>query len=116
MIRGCDKTPCKVKKGSDLSVEINFTTSDLTSILEPRVSGKVLGMKIPLSIPKDHQNACEHLKNLKCPLDANVDVTYFVEMPILKSYPSMKTEIEFNLVGDNQKSVVCFKIDGQIIS
>ncbi|KAG5671966.1 hypothetical protein PVAND_002131 [Polypedilum vanderplanki] len=113
-IKGCEKSPCRVKKGSVLSAEIFFTTRDSTSTLQPKLSVKMFGIRIPLKVPSDQQNACQHLKNSKCPLIANQEVTYSVELPILSSYPSIKTEIEVNLVGDNQKSLMCFKIDGQI--
>jgi ML domain len=115
-IDGCTGMPCKVKKGSDLAVDIHFTTTSATKSLKPKLSTKILGIKMPLSVPKDQQNACENLRDSKCPLEANQDVIYSVKLPILKSYPSMKTEIEVNLVGDNGNSHSCFKIDGQIVN
>lgn len=99
-----------------MSAEISFSVKDATKSLAPKVSAKILGMKIPLSLPASEQNACIHLKNSACPLNPNQEVTFFVEMPVLKSYPAVKTEFEVNLIGDNQKSQMCFKIDGQIIN
>lgn len=113
---GCNSSPCKVKKGNDLNVEIHFTTVAATSSLKPQLSAKVFGIKMPLTVTKDHQNACESLKDAKCPLSSNQDVVYSVKLPILKSYPAMKTEIEMNLVGDNGHSHTCFRLDGQIVS
>lgn len=116
IIDGCEQSPCKVKKGSDLAVDIHFTTVANTNSLKPQLSAKIFGIKMSLNVPKDQLDACEHLKNSKCPLDANQEAIYSVKLPILKSYPTMKTEIEFNLVGDNGNSHSCFKIDGQIIN
>lgn len=115
-MEGCDITPCKVKKGSSLVVDIHFTTNSATNSLKPQLFTKVFGIKMPLNVPKDQQDACEHLKDSKCPLNANQNTIYSVRLPILKTYPAMKTEIEVNLVGDNNHSHVCFKIDGQIIN
>lgn len=116
IVDGCDSTPCRVKKGNDLNVEIHFTTASSVSSLKPQLSAKVFGIKMPLSVPKDLQNACENLKEGKCPLSSNQDVIYSVKLPILKSYPAMKTEIEMNLVGENGKSHTCFRLDGQIVN
>lgn len=115
-IDGCESSPCKVKKGSDLVVDIHFTTTSATNSLKPQLSTRIFGIKMPLNVPKDQQDACEHLKDTKCPLEANQKAIYSVKLPILKTYPAMKTEIEVNLVGDNGHSHTCFRIDGQIIN
>lgn len=112
----CDSPPCKVKKGHDLHVEIHFTTTSSTTSLKPQLSAKVFGIKMPLDVSKEHQDACESLKNVKCPLSSNQDVIYSVKLPILKSYPAMKTEIEMNLIGDHGHSHACFRLDGQIVN
>lgn len=97
-------------------MEVHFTTPSATFTLKPQLSAKVFGIKMPLTVSKEHENACASLKEAKCPLSSNQDVIYFVKLPILKSYPAMKTEIEMNLVGDNGHSQACFRVDGQIIN
>lgn len=114
-IKGCDKVPCKFHKGSDLSAEIRFTTNEATKTLTPQLSAKVWTLKVPINLPAEHQNGCAHLKEGQCPLKANDEAVYFVETPVKSSFPSMKTEIEVNLVGDNKKSHMCFKIDAQLV-
>jgi hypothetical protein len=74
----------------------------------------MFGMDFPLKVPTDQQNACKSLKNSECPIKASQQVTYSVELPILSSVPSVKTTLEMNLVGDDRKSLMCFRIDGQI--
>lgn len=71
---------------------------------------------MPISLPKDQQDACENLQDSKCPLKADEDVVFKTKLPILKSYPAIKTEFELNLIGDDNHSHSCFKIDGQIVS
>lgn len=71
---------------------------------------------MPIKVPKDQQDACEHLEKSKCPLKADEDAIYSINLPILKTFPAMKTEIEVNLIGDNGHSHACFKIDGQIVN
>ena len=114
-IKGCEKTPCKFRKGSDLSAEIRFTASEATKTLTPQLSAKVWTLKVPINLPAEHQNGCAHLKEGKCPLNVNDEAVYFVEAPIKSSYPSMKTEIEVNLVGDNKKSHMCFRVEAQLV-
>lgn len=114
-IKGCAKAPCLIRRGTDLSAEILFATSDATNNLQPKLFAKVFGMKMPISLPKEHQDVCAHLREGKCPLGANQDVLYVAVVPIPKKSPKMKTEIEVNLIGDNQKTLLCFRVDGQIV-
>jgi ML domain len=107
--------PCKFKKGTELSAKMIFSLNAPTNTLKPKVSAKVFGMNMNIDVPKEQQNACAHLENLNCPLQPNQDVIYTVKMPISKSTPTVKTELEINLIGDNNKSHVCFKIDSEIV-
>lgn len=68
------------------------------------------GITIPYSPPKEQSDGCEHLTDSKCPLDAKEDVTYTMKMPIMKIYPSIKIEIQLELLADDNESQFCFKV------
>lgn len=114
-IVGCTKAPCTIKKGTDLTAEVLFTTVEATNGLKPQLFAKVFGVKMPINLPTEHQNVCAHLKEGQCPLKANQTALYHIQIPILKTYPSMKTEIEINLIGDGNRNHICFKIEGQVV-
>jgi hypothetical protein len=56
------------------------------------------------------------LNDSQCPLDANEDATYILKMPILKIYPTIKIEIQLELIGDNNQSQFCFKVDCEVVN
>jgi hypothetical protein len=104
-----------VRRGSTLNVEIQFKAATATSSLKPIVKGEAYGVDMEMDIPKDLKNACNNLKNEKCPLTKGQTVTYSVKFPILSAYPKIETEITVKLVGDNKKTQMCIRLDGEVI-
>jgi Niemann-Pick C2 protein len=109
-ITGCEIPPCKLIKGNDVKLEVVFTSSKGTKTLKPKVTTNFAGLTIPYNLPKEQSDACEHLSDSKCPLDAKEDVTYIMTMPIKKNYPSIGIEIQLDLLADDNESQFCFKV------
>lgn len=71
-----------------------------------------MGATIPYPYPE--QDACKSLINGECPLKKDAEVTYNLEMPISKTYPTVTINIEFSLVDENKNVQVCFNVDVKV--
>jgi Niemann-Pick C2 protein len=111
-VKDCNKTPCALYRGYNVSAEWDFVVPEETKALKPRVRATVMGATVNYPFPQ--KDACATLTNAKCPLDANEDATYELTMPILKNYPKISLVIEFAFLDDNDKVVVCFKLPAKV--
>lgn len=68
-------------------------------------------MGATIQYPYPEQDACKSLTNGECPLKKDAKVTYNLEMPISKSYPSVTINIEFSLLDEKKNVQVCFNVD-----
>ncbi|XP_011876344.1 PREDICTED: epididymal secretory protein E1 [Vollenhovia emeryi] len=114
-VDGCDSSPCKLHRGTDLTAQWDFVANADAKTLKPRVRVTIMGVTIDYPYPE--QDACKSLTNGKCPLSKGDEATYNLKMPISESYPSITLTIEFALVDENDNNVqVCFKLDGTVTS
>lgn len=65
--------------------------------------------------PFAQKNACDTLVNGKCPLDKDEEVTYFLNMPVLASYPPIKLSIQFEFLDDNGDVQLCFIVPSKVV-
>jgi Niemann-Pick C2 protein len=114
-IPGCDSPPCKLVKGTDVKVEVQFSTTSATKTLTPKVNTRFLGLSLPYDLPSEQKDGCQHIRSTSCPLDSSEFAIYELTMPILKSYPSLNIEIELNMLNDDNQSQFCFKVDCQVV-
>ncbi|XP_063982037.1 NPC intracellular cholesterol transporter 2-like [Diachasmimorpha longicaudata] len=112
-IKGCNTTPCKFIKGTDIKAEWDFNVVADTDDLHPKVLVKVAGFTIDYPLPE--QDACKSLTNGECPLEKGELVSYGLKMPILKMYPSTKLHLTFSLVDQHKNTQVCFEVDAAVI-
>ncbi|KAL6434005.1 hypothetical protein ACFW04_005866 [Cataglyphis niger] len=108
-IDGCDSSPCIVYKGTNLTAQWDFVANADTKSLVPQVIVTVMGGTIKYPYPE--QDACKSLTNGECPLKKDAKVTYNLNMPISKSYPSVTINIEFSLLDETKSVQVCFNVD-----
>ncbi|OXU19475.1 hypothetical protein TSAR_003139 [Trichomalopsis sarcophagae] len=111
-VDGCTETPCALIRGTNATAEWDFSISKDTNVLTPRVHATVLGETVTYPFPQ--KNACSTLKNSKCPLEAGEDVTYQLNMPVLKHYPKIPLTIEFAFLDDKENVVVCFALPAKV--
>ncbi|KAJ8674772.1 hypothetical protein QAD02_010558 [Eretmocerus hayati] len=111
-VTNCTKGICPLRRGTNVTAEWDFTVDEDTTILRPRV--RVSGSRSTTHFPQ--KDACSTLKNATCPLVAGQNVTYMLEMPILKSYPRMPLNIEFAFLDQNDTVVVCFKLAARVVN
>lgn len=114
-IEGCTELPCRLIKGKDAIVEVQFTTTQATETLTPKVITKLAGLSIPYNLPEEQRNACNHLTDTKCPLEPSEDATYVLTMPVLEFYPLINIEIQLEMLGDQNETIFCFKVDCRVV-
>ncbi|XP_070172290.1 NPC intracellular cholesterol transporter 2 [Polyergus mexicanus] len=111
-IEGCDGSPCIIYKGTNLTAQWDFVANADAKSLVPRVMVSIMGATVPYPYPE--QDACKSLINGECPLKKDAEVTYNLEMPISKKYPTVTINIEFSLVDENKNVQVCFNMDVKV--
>ena len=113
---GCDAVPCELPRGSTVSMEMDFTTANEVTELRATVVATALGVTAPYDLPEDQANACLRLgEGSSCPLSANEDATYFMDMLVSILYPPVSLVIEVALVDQTGEVVSCFNIDAVVV-
>ncbi|XP_058808491.1 NPC intracellular cholesterol transporter 2 homolog a-like isoform X2 [Phymastichus coffea] len=112
-IDGCDKLPCQFVRGKNITAEWDFVVEKDTKILTPDVHATVFGNTV--KYPFYQNNACDTLKDAKCPLDAGEEVTYQLNMFVETTFPKVPLDIEFAFLDDHSETVVCFQLSAEIV-
>uniref|UniRef100_A0A182NPT8 MD-2-related lipid-recognition domain-containing protein n=1 Tax=Anopheles dirus TaxID=7168 RepID=A0A182NPT8_9DIPT len=101
---------CVLKRNSNATISITFTSSEDLSELKAVVHGIILGMEVPFKLPND--DGCKD-SGLQCPLTKETSYRYSTTLPVLKQYPKVSVEVKWELkAGD--KDVVCVLIPAKI--
>nr|XP_033339869.1 uncharacterized protein LOC117228277 [Megalopta genalis] len=94
-ISGCDKPPCKLKRGTRAWVEQKFVAGHDTSTVTNSVFAMVLSVPLPF-VGVDGTSACESIFNAdgtpaSCSLKQGTEYIYKREFAILPVYPTVRT-------------------------
>ncbi|XP_053668538.1 NPC intracellular cholesterol transporter 2 homolog a [Anopheles marshallii] len=101
---------CVLKRNSNATISITFTSAEDLSELKAVVHGIILGMEVPFKLPND--NGCKD-SGLDCPLAKDTSYRYSTTLPVLKQYPKVSVEVKWELkAGD--KDVLCVLIPAKI--
>ncbi|XP_058812963.1 NPC intracellular cholesterol transporter 2-like [Topomyia yanbarensis] len=112
---GCSKLPCKLSRGQEAVVYVDFRPASDASALRPSVFATVLGVTVPFSLPEDWQNACDWLVGTRCPLTAGEDVMYVLRLPVQKTYPPVAVDVELRLIDQAEQVVSCFVVSAKVV-
>ncbi|OAD60365.1 Protein NPC2 like protein [Eufriesea mexicana] len=112
-IQGCAILPCKLQRGTSVEANIDFDVLENSKSLRPVVDIE-LG-NVHMDYPFPEQNACKNLATGQCPLEKGEPVSYYLKMPIEKSYPRISLTIQFSLVDEHNKSQVCIRIPAKVV-
>jgi Niemann-Pick C2 protein len=105
---------CDLKKGTNASIGITFTTNSDISAINVLIHGIIAGVPVPFPAPQP--DACKD-SGLTCPLSAKGTYSYMVQLPILTSYPAVKLTVKWELVDGNTKNdIVCVIIPAEIVN
>lgn len=105
-----DHTSCVLKRNSNATISITFTSSEDLTELKAVVHGIILGMEVPFKLPND--DGCNG-SGLNCPLTKDTSYRYTTTLPVLKQYPKVSVEVKWELKSGD-KDVVCVLIPAKI--
>jgi hypothetical protein len=115
----CLSAPCEIVRSSGRGVAyVNFTTSQATKSIKPRVRAKVWFFWITQDLPEViESNPCRILEAPhECPLAANQKASYRLELPVASMAPLMTVDTEVTLFDDNSKPIFCYRLKTKIIA
>ncbi|BFZ11721.1 hypothetical protein BsWGS_14760 [Bradybaena similaris] len=106
----CPNLPCKLLKGTNISVAIQFTPNTAVTDAETVVHGIIEG--IPVAFPLPDDNACHFMS---CPLAAGTAVTYVNVINVRPDYPTTNLIVKWEVTSSSGE-VFCFTIPATITS
>lgn len=111
-VSNCDdgQAACVLKRNSNATISITFTSSEDLTELKAVVHGIILGMEVPFKLPND--DGCNG-SGLNCPLTKGTSYRYTTTLPVLKQYPKVSVEVKWELKSGD-KDVVCVLIPAKI--
>ena len=89
--------------------------ADFTEKLDVKVLTTALGVTVPYEMPEDRRDGCDWLIGSQCPLEKGEDVTYNMNMPVLRIYPKVKLTIQVSLVDQLKNIPVCFSVECVVV-
>ncbi|XP_070579236.1 NPC intracellular cholesterol transporter 2 homolog a-like [Ptychodera flava] len=107
----CPQEPCVLKKGTNVTVHIDFTAGENITAVKASVHGIIA--EVPIPFPLKNPDGCKD-SGLKCPLEAGKEFVYFSTIQVLQSYPAIKLVIKWELVDQNGKDIACLEVPAQI--
>lgn len=111
-VSNCDlaQPTCILKRNSNATISITFTSDEEVTELKAVVHGIILGMEVPFRLPND--DGCKD-SGLECPLAQDTSYKYTTTLPVLKQYPKVAVEVKWELKSGD-KDVICVKIPAKI--
>jgi len=94
-VEPCTKSPCRLPRGRNYTIGINFKSAENTPVVQAKVYGIVLGIKVPFPLPQP--DGCLD-SGVECPVQAGREYRYQATLPVLTSYPAVKCVVEWQLV------------------
>lgn len=114
-VEGCEKTPCKLKRGTNVDFHVAFNADAAAQALSPKVVAHVQGLDVPYPLPPDFSDACKHLTFGQCPLTHNSEAKYEISFPVKKEFPAVFVIVEYSLVNEKKEVVTCFQVPIQTV-
>jgi len=119
-VNDCEDSPCRLKKGSETTIQFDFKTDKPYEKLATSVFGGIGIIRVPFR-GVHGVNACKDISRKRdgkkgCPLEANEVYTYSNTFPILKSYPALNVNVQYGLNDEKKNPVVCFALPAKITS
>lgn len=92
-MHGCTELPCKLIKGENTTLSIEFTAVKDEVTFKDKCWGRVLGIWIPFNLPEEENCKATNL----CPLMEGESYVYEYSIPVESWYPSMSLPIRWAL-------------------
>ncbi|XP_060079520.1 uncharacterized protein LOC132558921 [Ylistrum balloti] len=108
-VNPCPQEPCVLIRGTNVSVEVEFTSNVPTNNVTTSVHGIIGAIPVPFMT----SNSCAN-NNVVCPITANSNNIYRNYIPVLKLYPSLTLIVKWELKDDQGNDLVCFVLPASI--
>ncbi|XP_065074230.1 uncharacterized protein LOC135698267 [Ochlerotatus camptorhynchus] len=117
-IEGCENMPCKLIRGQDVNMWMEFTALSSFEGLTTKVMSTVGNeINLPYPLPSDKANTCNWLVNTRCPIDYSEDVEYHLNFNVSFLYPEVPDlKLEISLVDNYNHVQSCFVVDTKVVS
>lgn len=114
----CLAEPCNVIRSQGYAVTyVDFTTRSAASSILPRVRATVFGITFVQELPDIiQQNPCGILTEGFCPLGESQKASYRLELPVDPLTPTLSTETEITLFGDDGEVIFCYKLQSRVVA
>ncbi|KAL9952184.1 hypothetical protein ACROYT_G039399 [Oculina patagonica] len=109
----CVKQPCELKKGSEETIQVQFTPKNNITGATTKVHGKVGPVFVPF--PVDQPDACKD-QGITCPMTAGKTYTFKTVLPIKPAYPAIQVIVKWEMYDQSNKMVYCWEVAAQIVS
>ncbi|XP_040190456.1 NPC intracellular cholesterol transporter 2-like isoform X2 [Rana temporaria] len=107
----CPKKPCRLVRGRTFTVNVTFTSGEVTPYCKASAYGLVLGIGLPIPLPE--ADGCK--SGVVCPLKEGATYNYLSELPIKAEYPKVVLDILWNLKDAEYKDLFCWIIPVRIV-
>jgi len=116
-VSDCTDSPCKLRKGDEVTIEFDFVPDKDYDELTTAVFGGIGIIRVPFR-EVHGTNACKDVVRKSdskpgCPVEAGQVYTYKNKFPILKSYPAVSVQVQYGL-NNGKNAVVCFNLPSKI--
>lgn len=112
-VEGCETaSECPLKKGTNVSFEVDFSTKEQVTKATAVVHGVIAGVPIPFKIP--NADGCKN-SNLACPLASGSSNQYKTSIYVDPSYPKVRLVVKWELQDQNSNDIFCIELPAAIV-
>lgn len=102
---------CTLKRGSRISINVNFTSHGNCDSLKTKVYGIIQGATLPFFLKQT--DACK--TGVSCPVVQGQEYTYYNDVNILRAFPEMSGIIvKWKLINERKENVLCAHVPSRI--
>lgn len=110
----CSKPPCVLKRGKTAVSEVEFISPFNSKNIMPKARAKVFGLPIDLNLGIQAASTCKLLSK-GCPISKGELTTFKLVKPVESNAVPGTADVEYSLVGDNNKTIFCYKLKTTIV-
>ncbi|XP_022301527.1 NPC intracellular cholesterol transporter 2-like [Crassostrea virginica] len=97
----CPHEPCALPHGKNITLTVTFTPTESSSSFKSSVHGIILGLPVPYGVP---------LGSMSGPIVSGQEVTYTNSLYVSPAYPTIRLNVEWEVLDDRGRDLFCFII------
>lgn len=115
-VENCNDEYCEVKQGVPARMEITFSPDNQATDLNAAIKAQVAGQWIPWTLG-GQSKVCKFLTKGTCPVEANEEATYGVDIKIPIIAPiGTRTVVQVRLTDQNKEVVACTRFPVLVVA